>query len=385
MASEWFCKVLGKEVGPVGFPDMAEMVRSGTLKEDDQVRRRGTTQWIPAGEVIGLFRAAGEGPIQPAVPTLPAAKPEPVPKEPPGKDRPAAQPRRMRKRYALLGAGVVVAVVLLMALASLWRGRQTERFPEPQAGTPQAAGKPRPAGKPGPIKTMKNAPVTESARLQWDFREGLDRRNMALMTGGAGDAACRPTPEGIRCTIPPGDDQIKYCGVSLRFGLRGDFQITARYQLLSMPRGEPGCFPALKISICDVNEHWAQMVRQNLHDTGDIFNIFYKQPDAPHGSIHRVPTSVTAGTLSLRRTGTTLHYLATTDQSEELVELHSFDFPSDDVTRIHLAAQTGGSLTGVDMVWHDLQVEADAVLGLAEQGGRTGEQESGGTGKEADR
>ena len=48
--------------------------------------------------------------------------------------------------------------------------------------------------------------------------------------------------------------------------------------------------------------------------------------------------------------------------------MHSFEFPSDDVTKIHLAAQTGGSLTGVDMVWHDLEIEADAVLGLAGKG-----------------
>ena len=89
--------------------------------------------------------------------------------------------------------------------------------------------------------------------------------------------------------------------------------------------------------------------------------------------------------LGLRRTGTTLYYLASIDESDELVELHTFEFPPDDVTKIHLAAQTGGSPTGIDMIWHDLQIEADAVLGLAEEGGRRGEQESGGAGEEADR
>jgi hypothetical protein len=356
MASEWFCKVLGQEVGPVGFPDMAEMVRSGTLNEDDKVRRKGTAEWIPAREVIGLFRAARKAPAAPVEPSPPAAKPEPAPtpEESSAQKQAAPSPRRTRTRHALLGGGVVLVLLLLIALASVWRSRQAERFPEPQAG------------KPRPVDTMASAPVTTPGRLEWDFREGLDRRSMGLMTGGGGEAVCRPTSDGIHCTIPPGQDQVKYSGVTLRFGLRGDFQITARYRLISMPQGEPGCFPALKISIWDAGEHWAQMVRQILATEGDVFSAFYKQPGAPHASVVYRPTSVTAGRLSLRRVGTTLHYLATIDESDELVELHAIEFPDDDVTKIHLAAQTGGSPTGVEMIWHDLQIEADAVLGLAE-------------------
>jgi hypothetical protein len=280
----------------------------------------------------------------------------------------------MRSWHALVGGGVVLVLLVVIALASVWRSRKAERFPEPQAGRPR------------PVQKMENVPVTTPGRLEWDFREGLDRRSMGLMAGGSGDVLCRPTSEGIHCTIPTGPDhKTKYCGVTLNFGLRGDFQITARYKILSLPQGEPGGFPGLKISIWDANDHWAQMVRQHLAADGDVFNVYYKQPGAPHGSVVRRPTSVTAGKLSLRRTGTTLHYLATIDESDELVQLHTFEFPADDVTRIHLAAQTGGSPTGVEMIWHDLQIEADAVLGFAEEGGRTGEQESRGAGEKADR
>jgi hypothetical protein len=355
MASQWFCKVVGQEVGPLTFQDLAEMVRTGTLKQDDQVRRKGASEWIPAREVIGLFRAAKEEPAQPAPPAA-KTQPAPTPDKRPPKEQPAAPPRRRRKRYVLLGAGIVVVLVVVMAWASAWRARQSERFPEPQAGRPR------------PVDTMENAPVTTPDRLEWDFREGLDRQNMGLMTGGAGDTVCRATPEGIRCTIPPGDDQVKYCGVTLNFGLRGDFQITARYQIFSLPKGEPACFPGLKISIWDANEEWAQMVRQHLYETGDIFNAHHKEPGAPHGSIERVPTTATSGRLRLRRTGTTLHYLFAIDDSDEFVELYAVDFSPDDVTRVHLAAQMGGSLTGIDMIWHDVQIEADVVVGLAGKG-----------------
>ena len=58
MASQWFCKVLGREVGPVGFPRLVEMVRAGTLTEGDPVRRQGASEWTRARHVIGLFRTA---------------------------------------------------------------------------------------------------------------------------------------------------------------------------------------------------------------------------------------------------------------------------------------------------------------------------------------
>ena len=88
MASKWLCKVLGQQVGPVSFREMAEMVRSGTLKEDDPVRREGASQWTRAGEVIGLFRAAAKEPAQ----TRPQAKAEPKPVQPSGKTKQTEPP-----------------------------------------------------------------------------------------------------------------------------------------------------------------------------------------------------------------------------------------------------------------------------------------------------
>ncbi len=358
MASLWFCKVLGQEVGPVSFREMAEMVRSGTLKENDQVRRKATTEWIPARDVIGLFRAARQERAQPAEPTPPAAKPEPAQAQdkPPAPQQPPAPRRRIRKRQVISGAGLVLGLLLLVVLMSVWRSRRSETFPEPQAG------------KPRPGDSLEDAPVTTPGRLEWDFRQGLDEENMKLMTGGGAPAVCEATPDGIRCMIPPGVERIKPCGVELGFGLRGDFEITARYQIFSLPPGEPRGFPGLRLSIWDVNGEWAQMVRLNRFEAGDIFTAHHREVGGQVGSGtgRTVPTSVTEGRMSLRRIGTTLHYLVTTAGSEELVELRTVDFSPDDVTKIELAAQTRGSVGGIDMVWQDLQIESDAVLGLAD-------------------
>ena len=138
MASQWFCKVLGQEVGPVGFRDLVEMVRAGTLKEGDAVRRQGTSEWTRARDVIGLFRAAQKQKAEP-VPTAGKGRPEraPTPTAVQSGERPAAKPRRFRRRRVLLTGGIVLAVLVLAALAYRWRSQQSRRFPEPHLGKPR--------------------------------------------------------------------------------------------------------------------------------------------------------------------------------------------------------------------------------------------------------
>lgn len=58
MASQWYCQVLGEELGPIPWPDLVEMVRSGTVGRSDLVRREASGPWEQAEKVVGLFRAA---------------------------------------------------------------------------------------------------------------------------------------------------------------------------------------------------------------------------------------------------------------------------------------------------------------------------------------
>ena len=140
MASQWFCKVLGQEVGPVGFPDLAEMVRSGTLKQDDPVRREGTSQWTRAAEVIGLFRAAAKKPEA----TGPEAQAEPkvarAPEETTRAEPPPAPTGPIGRRRVLLAGALVCVLVFLVVGVSLWRRTGRPTFPEPAADRPRPVG-----------------------------------------------------------------------------------------------------------------------------------------------------------------------------------------------------------------------------------------------------
>jgi hypothetical protein len=130
-------------MGPVGFQDLVEMVRAGTLTEDDRVRREFSEQWTPAREVIGLFRAAQAPAAEPKPP-----EPEPAPSgpqaEPYSPEVAAAAPTARRRQWRIprigLGAAITAAVVLGVAAIvgyELWSHRKSPIFPESAAKRPR--------------------------------------------------------------------------------------------------------------------------------------------------------------------------------------------------------------------------------------------------------
>ena len=61
MATRWFCKQDGREVGPSSLRELVVMIRAGKLHEDDRVRMENGTEWIAVWNVPGLPRAAQAG------------------------------------------------------------------------------------------------------------------------------------------------------------------------------------------------------------------------------------------------------------------------------------------------------------------------------------
>lgn len=59
MAVEWFCQVMGAEVGPLTQGQLVDMVRQHQVNPEDLVRR-GNSSWVAAFEVKGLFEAAAK-------------------------------------------------------------------------------------------------------------------------------------------------------------------------------------------------------------------------------------------------------------------------------------------------------------------------------------
>ena len=81
MTSDWYCRVMGSELGPLSGAQLLEMVRSHQLTQEDSVRKGPTGEWVGAYRVKGLFQegpgsmiiAAHLPPTDPVPQPLPAA------------------------------------------------------------------------------------------------------------------------------------------------------------------------------------------------------------------------------------------------------------------------------------------------------------------------
>jgi len=73
MAVEWYCQLMGSDLGPLNVEQLVDMVRQHQITSEDLVRRN-ESPWVPAYQVKGLFEAAAK--------PKPERKPEPEPKEP---------------------------------------------------------------------------------------------------------------------------------------------------------------------------------------------------------------------------------------------------------------------------------------------------------------
>lgn len=53
--SEWHCRVLGQEIGPIPWSDLRELVETRQLGPNDRVRKGESVAWVPAATIDGLF------------------------------------------------------------------------------------------------------------------------------------------------------------------------------------------------------------------------------------------------------------------------------------------------------------------------------------------
>ena len=87
MSKQWYCQLMGSELGPYTSAELVDLVRKRQLMQDGLVRQ-GNSDWVPAYKVKGLFEAASRPPTKPrkAAMTEPSRpEPEETPVEP-GRD-----------------------------------------------------------------------------------------------------------------------------------------------------------------------------------------------------------------------------------------------------------------------------------------------------------
>lgn len=63
MASQWYCRLMGTEMGPFSSRQLLDMARSHQLTPNDAVRKGPKGRWVEASRVKGLFEDPGASTI----------------------------------------------------------------------------------------------------------------------------------------------------------------------------------------------------------------------------------------------------------------------------------------------------------------------------------
>lgn len=77
-------------------------------------------------------------------------------------------------------------------------------------------------------------------RFSQDFRTQYTPQAMELLGGESPKRYCRLDPGGLRCTIPAKNAEVSFCGVSAKFVVKGDFELTGDYKILKLAKPEKG-------------------------------------------------------------------------------------------------------------------------------------------------
>jgi len=98
MSVEWFCRLMGTEMGPYTSSQLIEMARSHRLTPDDSVRKGAEGNWVDAHRVKGLFEDAASSTI--ILRNLPSEMTKAAPtRQDQAKDSPASEPRPVSWHY----------------------------------------------------------------------------------------------------------------------------------------------------------------------------------------------------------------------------------------------------------------------------------------------
>jgi hypothetical protein len=191
-----------------------------------------------------------------------------------------------------------------------------------------------------------------------------DLRKMGLDN----DRLVQFTADGLRITLPVGGAKVgSGVGVVTGFGVRGDFEITARYQIVLEPAPtDPGAAARVALTVRldkpNPDQHMATLNRRIAPKGPQYFTALNLGPGDTGKRQSRVtPTKVKAGRLRLVRTGADLAYLAAEGNDETFKLLDTFALGTEDVKDVRVIGSLGNDKASLDVRFIDLHIRADAL------------------------
>lgn len=150
MSTQWYCRILHEEFGPIDLDELQDLALSGTLDRGDLVRRNTSDVWMAASKCLELRATFGKlAPLADSQPIRHAAtsgegtaRPEPASEETTSGRAVASQHVRLSisPRQRWIAWSVTTGMLLVMYLADRLISSAAPTFPKPRQVREQLAG-----------------------------------------------------------------------------------------------------------------------------------------------------------------------------------------------------------------------------------------------------
>jgi len=213
-----------------------------------------------------------------------------------------------------------------------------------------------------PVRKIEDVPQPRENYAQkyyHSFKDNPDDTKDFELIGPNANECVKFEPAGLRIVLPAGHSgQRLSTGVTSRFAVKGDFEITLTYEVLKEGQGS-GLFLGIDLNTLSYNR--ASLTR-GLRDSRQFLTWFQQSregSDKPYrDELCAFPSAGMAARLRLVRTGSVLAHYVAEGVDDKYTLLWHHPFGTEDVRTVRLGGQTSGFL---DARMIDVRVRADSL------------------------
>ncbi len=271
-------------------------------------------------------------------------------------------------RSALLGhrGNAVTALAIHPGGEELLSGSldgQVLRWPAQRAGA--LPGQPVPRNSPPP-------PPPELKEFYHDFRDGKPPEGLLAVFGPGADRVTHPEARGLHIQVEANPGQTQRIGVLLPARFRGDFEVTAGYEILraDQPQEGHGVGVNLLVDLDSPAAEVLEVLRFARVQEGQVYGCVRKTVAGGKQEYQQqwFPTESKAGQLRLTRKGAEVIWSAREEGQQDFHELNRLSCGTEDVKLVRFAAYMGFAQNSVDIILRDLRVAPPGAGGASAAG-----------------
>jgi serine/threonine protein kinase len=234
------------------------------------------------------------------------------------------------------------------------------------------------AGIPGEPDARKEAPQ----EYYHSFKDHPDDRQGLEVIGPDADECVKFEPAGLRITLPAGyagppgfHGERPDTGVVIPVGVKGDFEITAGFEILQEPAPADAGLPQTRLTLdagVDRANNTVTTLSRRVEAGGGTqfltWAIRWDEGEGKHqANYNSFPTQARTGRLRLVRSGSVVSYYAAEGTDGEFTLLQKYLFTGGDLEDVRLVASTGADAkAALDGRFTDVRIHAAALMNVPE-------------------